>query len=159
MKDLEIKLKIDIEPKPLARARTRNVGTFTSFYYTHKHRAEMEELKTAIIKALSLQDKEDIKSVYKNVVEGKIIAIELKLLFVIAIPKSYSKKKRAFLLNQAHTIKPDLDNLEKNILDRGNGILWVDDKMISSVTKRKLWGNEPYIEIDILYREVLQTVE
>ena len=53
------------------------------------------------------------------------------------MPKSWSKKKKLLKLGTPHTSKPDLDNLIKNILDRGNNILWEDDKNISYITASK----------------------
>lgn len=49
-----------------------------------------------------------------------------------------TKKKR---LTDYHHSKPDLDNLEKYVLDVGTGILWTDDCIISSVYHYKIYGD------------------
>ena len=109
----------------------------------------MDTLRYAILNALSNEDRLVIADYMENAHMG--LKIALKLTFVFAFPKSYSKKKRARLLDQAHTIKPDLDNLVKNVLDRGNGILWVDDKYIYQISALKKWGNTDKIELEIEY--------
>jgi Holliday junction resolvase RusA-like endonuclease len=53
---------------------------------------------------------------------------------------SWSKKKTAEHLGRYHTQKPDLDNIEKSILDGLNGIAFKDDSQVADVSKRKVWG-------------------
>lgn len=55
-------------------------------------------------------------------------------------PQSWSKKKTADHLHRPHTQKPDLDNIEKAILDGLNRVAFVDDAQVAEVTKRKVWG-------------------
>lgn len=51
-------------------------------------------------------------------IEQKIVLPESPWLwFLIPIPRSWSKRKRADLLYQAHALKPDVDNLLKAFLD------------------------------------------
>jgi len=57
--------------------------------------------------------------------------------FVIPFPASYSKKKRAALLGQPHTLKPDKDNLMKALLDS----IYDDDSHINETHEYKIWGN------------------
>ena len=42
-----------------------------------------------------------------------------------------------------HTIKPDIDNLLKFVMDAGNGVLWNDDRQIHQVQMKKVYGPEP----------------
>ena len=57
--------------------------------------------------------------------------------FVIAMPKSWSEKKRAAMLGQPHTQKPDIDNLLKAIADAVHG----DDSHIWHYAGlSKVWG-------------------
>ena len=39
-----------------------------------------------------------------------------------------------------HTVKPDIDKLERAILDALTGVLWVDDSQVVAVTKHKRYG-------------------
>lgn len=54
--------------------------------------------------------------------------------------KSWSQKKTAAHLNRPHTQRPDLDNIEKAILDGLNRIAFADDSQVAAVTKCKVWG-------------------
>lgn len=55
-------------------------------------------------------------------------------------PASWSKKKTADHINRPHTQRPDLDNIEKAILDGLNRIAFADDGQVAEVEKRKYWG-------------------
>ncbi|MGX9855799.1 RusA family crossover junction endodeoxyribonuclease [Limimaricola variabilis] len=66
------------------------------------------------------------------------ISMTLEAVFVPA--KSWSKKRRAAALGTLHTQKPDLDNIEKAILDGLNRIAFADDQQVADVRKRKRWG-------------------
>lgn len=60
----------------------------------------------------------------------------------VKIPKSFSKKKRALALSGElePTKKPDLDNIEKAILDACNKIAMEDDKQVTKVYKEKFYS-------------------
>lgn len=66
------------------------------------------------------------------------IRMTLEAVFVPA--PSWSKKKRAAALGTLHTQKPDLDNIEKAILDGLNRIAFADDQQVADVRKLKRWG-------------------
>lgn len=74
-------------------------------------------------------------------------ALALKMVFVMPIPASWSKKKRWDALDKAHMSKPDLDNLIKGCTDALNGVVWQDDKQIIAVEATKVYGFEPRIEL------------
>ena len=59
------------------------------------------------------------------------------LIFVIPMPKSWSKKKRAELNCQPHEQKPDLDNLLKAFKD---ALLAEDSKVHTYNSIKKIWG-------------------
>lgn len=61
--------------------------------------------------------------------------LHITLTFVFVCPPTRAPKKEFF-----HTVKPDLDNCIKWILDVGNAILWHDDKQVASITARKIYG-------------------
>lgn len=75
--------------------------------------------------------------------------------FVMPIPESWSKKKRALADAGAmpHTAKPDLDNLVKLVKDALNGVFWLDDKQIFSFTASKYYGPVPETHIEITTRD------
>lgn len=74
------------------------------------------------------------------------------MVFVMPIPKSYSKKKQAALVGAPHTKKPDLDNLVKAVLDALNGKAFADDSVISCINASKEYGTEPSVWVLIAGR-------
>lgn len=75
--------------------------------------------------------------------------VELRLTFIMPIPKSTSKKMAERLLDTPHIKRPDGDNLEKMILDSCNGILFNDDSQIWKCTWEKIYGTEPMTIIEV----------
>lgn len=62
---------------------------------------------------------------------------ELTLEFELPIRKSWSKKKQAELVGKPHTLKPDIDNLCKAVLDA----MWPDgDSFVWKITASKVWS-------------------
>ena len=75
---------------------------------------------------------------------------KVNLLFVIPIPPSYSKRRRAELAGQGCEVKPDVDNLCKSLLDA----LWPDgDSMITDITMRKIWDDGAGARTVIVFRQ------
>lgn len=70
----------------------------------------------------------------------------LRLHFILPMPRSWSKRKRAQHLGRPHQQTPDLDNLIKAFADA----LYEDDKAIHTVFARKTWGEEGSITISNL---------
>jgi len=70
------------------------------------------------------------------------IPVRLSLTFYLKTPKS--REGQIYV----QTI-PDLDNLEKSVLDALNGIAYDDDKRVVSKTSEKIYGNNPRVEIKI----------
>lgn len=64
--------------------------------------------------------------------------------FVLPMPQSWSKKKRASMDGQPHQQKPDLDNLTKSLLDA----LFEDDSHIWDARTSKIWGETGMIIIE-----------
>ncbi len=81
-------------------------------------------------------------------------AVAMTLYAGVPIPASWSKKKQADAL--AGRIfpqsKPDLDNIEKAVLDGLNGIVFIDDAQVTDVEKSKRYDANP--RIDLVFRQV-----
>lgn len=137
---MQVKLLLNIEPKALARARASN----GRMYYTQAKQDEMNELSWAILEAIN---KCGVNKGLLNWWVEQSRTIEVEIEFGLRVPASLSKKKRMDLINTPHTKKPDLDNLIKNVFDRGNGVLWKDDKYIHTMTVKKVWRERGYIKI------------
>lgn len=84
----------------------------------------------------------------KDPFTGPVQAI---ITFFYPIPKGWSKKDKEQARNGKITpiVKPDLDNCVKGIYDSLNKIAWKDDNLVISTLARKLYSDEPRIEIKI----------
>lgn len=61
--------------------------------------------------------------------------------FVFARPKSHMRKT-GIAKDAPQLPRPDIDNLEKAVLDALNGVAYEDDSQVACVTKEKLYGTE-----------------
>lgn len=79
------------------------------------------------------------------------VPITVSIEFGMAVPASYSKKRRGEMLDGVilHTVKPDVDNLVKAILDGLNGIAFHDDAQITALHVSKRYVQSPHIYINI----------
>jgi Holliday junction resolvase RusA-like endonuclease len=74
---------------------------------------------------------------------------KVELLFVIPIPPSYSKRRRAETIGQPCEAKPDLDNLCKSVLDA----LWpAGDSAITQIAMRKIWDDGAGARTEIVFK-------
>lgn len=74
--------------------------------------------------------------------------IRLVLKFVMPCPKSAPRSLKDRLgVQPPHTKRPDLDNLEKLVKDACNGVFWIDDAQVFEVSKTKVYGIIPQIEV------------
>jgi Holliday junction resolvase RusA-like endonuclease len=69
--------------------------------------------------------------------------------FHFAPTRSISEKKRAALIGQAMTKKPDIDNLVKLVFDAMNRIVWMDDKQVSSLTTKKVYSETSKVIVKV----------
>ena len=77
--------------------------------------------------------------------------IEIYVTFYVPIPKSFSKKKKERAEEDLikPTVKPDIDNYLKLLLDACNGILYRDDALIVSIHCQKRYSQNPRIDLKI----------
>lgn len=80
--------------------------------------------------------------------------VSISVTAVMPVPKSWSKKRTIDAIEGrvAHTSKPDVDNLIKQ-MDCLTGTLWIDDAQIVSMTARKRYGQIPRWEISAEWEE------
>ena len=120
-----ISLDIDGEPIPWKRAGQKRLRNYVINYDTQKKDKERIRLQ--------------IREQYKGIpLEGPL---RIDFWFFMPIPKSTSKKLRKQMMEDTirHEKKPDLDNLEKFILDCMTGYIYVDDAQVTMVYKEKLY--------------------
>lgn len=65
------------------------------------------------------------------------------IVFWLPMPKSWSKRKRAEMSGQPHQQKPDLDNLQKALLDA----IYDDDCRVWSLGAEKRWADRGAIDV------------
>lgn len=84
-----------------------------------------------------------------SMLEGYYLDVCIKVFF--KVPDSFSKKKRELALSGLirPSIRPDWDNLAKNIDDALNGIAFSDDKSIVDGQVHKYYAEEDYVTVTI----------
>lgn len=72
-------------------------------------------------------------------VSEKPIAVEITAFYLV--PKSWSKKKQAAVYagEIKPTVKPDIDNIVKIVLDGLNGVAFTDDKQVIEIQAQKCY--------------------
>lgn len=114
-------------PMPLQRARITTRGKFARMYDTEKNTDNKLHVAMIAAKAMGKQ----------SLIED---AVEVNLWVYIEKPKSKQRKNSDPY--PMPTAKPDLDNCVKLIFDALNGIAWVDDKQVCTLTCGKRWADE-----------------
>lgn len=129
---------INMEPMASPRPRFSGRGGFVKSYMPK----EYTNWKKQFLLAWSLYQAEKFE-------QGQ--ALSVKIIFYIKPPASFSKVKKNHPLLESEVIpvikKPDIDNLQKSVLDALNGYAWHDDNQISDIYARKLYSLKPRIEI------------
>lgn len=130
----EVEFFIPIIPRAQKRDRIAVVGGHARSYKHKAQRVEENNLRVLIYRELPLNHLWPLKT-----------PIKLWLAVALPIPQSTSKKQRQAMLEGEirHVKKPDLDNLEKHLMDCCTGVLWEDDRQIDDKRSRKYYSDEP----------------
>lgn len=77
--------------------------------------------------------------------------VTVMIILGMKIPKGSSKAKIQKMLDRQirPTVKPDVDNCAKSILDALNGLAYMDDNQIVGLTVRKYYMEIPQIQIAV----------
>lgn len=138
-------MKFEVIGKPQGKGRPRfsNKGNFVKTYTPQKTANYENWIKTCF-----LNQCKNFNSNYDGAIKVKIEAI-------YSVPKSYSKKKKAELLDfqMPYLHKPDGDNIAKCVCDALNGIAYKDDSQVSLLFVDKKYGLEDKLIIEIEYME------
>ena len=129
-------IKFIVLGKPQGKARPR-FNTYTGRTYTPSKTGAYERLIALCFKQAG----------------GKKLAgaIEIKIECFYQIAKSHTKAAKALMESgqiQA-TIKPDLDNVAKAVLDGLNGLAFDDDKQVVRLEISKRYDHEARVEVEI----------
>lgn len=126
------------QPIPKLRARTfKQNGVYKSLDPQHSDKIATKWRLKERYKGLPLTD-----------------ALEIDLHFYFRPVEGCKDKKDKIEQKKLHTQKPDLDNLEKYILDCCNKILYEDDSQIVKIKSSKQWAEQARTEIRIKKMEI-----
>lgn len=117
---------------PTAQQRPRHMRTTTGRDLTYKSgRQEANERALESLLVLHVPDKPFTGGV------------ELRFTAIMPLPTSESKKRKEAMLRGeiGHTVKPDLDNLAKQLKDAMTRLrFWHDDKQVVRLVGEKVYG-------------------
>jgi Holliday junction resolvase RusA-like endonuclease len=125
-------------PRGKGRPRATMRGAHASMYTDAKTRAY-----EASVKRLALAAMAGVPPL-----EG---ALSVSLRFRMPIPKSATKKAKAAMSagETPHTSKPDIDNLQKALLDGMNGAVFRDDSQIVRAFTTKIYSDKPGVDVRV----------
>jgi len=98
-------------------------------------------------------------SITQQLPEGFIpinTGIKISLWFKFEVPKTYERKfakleqESLFLTPFYKTTKPDIDNLQKMVLDAMQGVVFTNDALIYSLSATKILDRKPGITIEVI---------
>lgn len=112
-------LYLNLTPVAWERARVGRFGHFTA-PKSRKFKNEVQTLMRAQCRG-----------------EPYTKALSVKMTFYMGCPKRRPPKGAKNHVYPA--VKPDIDNLQKQIMDCGNGILWEDDALIVRAEAEKIY--------------------
>lgn len=132
-------IEFEIPGDPVAKQRPRM--TKSGHVYTPEKTRQYEKL----VKEAYLNHSRSWKF-------GKDVPLEIRIVAYFPIPKSDSNKRKNEKKMGAirPTIKSDIDNICKSILDGLNGVAYVDDKQIVSLHASKWYAESPKVRVMIL---------
>ncbi len=124
------------EPKGKQRPRTvRNKATGRTMTYTPEQTVIYENM---------------VRYAYQQQC-GEMLTgtLETEITAYFPVPKSVTKRRRAFMLDGIiwHTKKPDADNVAKAVLDALNGVAYHDDTQIARLVVEKKYSEQPRVEV------------
>lgn len=124
-------------------------GSMKSFVHAKTGRAVMlhgnRERLAAYRAALAVAVKAELAR--SRVDWDKRGAFTVDVQFVFQRPKTHYKKNMSDLRIEApvnHDQRPDIDKLQRAVLDALTGVLWRDDCQVSHVLAGKVWSDSPY---------------
>lgn len=75
--------------------------------------------------------------------------LHLEVEFSFPFPKRFTKKQKDFWKGKPYESRPDIDNLVKYVADICIGILYNDDKIITSISAKKILNDHAYTKFMI----------
>ena len=126
-------------PGPVTGKGRPRINTYTCRAYTPNKTKEYEELaKQYFI----------LKYPRHIPIEGRV---KVSIIAYFKIPKGTNKKNEKLMLNGiiSPTKKPDIDNIEKIVLDAMNTLAFKDDNQITKLEIEKVYSEEEKVYVKI----------
>lgn len=141
-----VRFVVDAEPRGKQRPRV----------FTNKHTGRSQ----AITPKETLNYENLVRWTYSNTPNSQILegALRMDVIAYYSIPKSTSKKKRQQMIDGEilHTKRGDIDNVIKLIADALNGIAYKDDGQIAEVYAKKMYSDNPRVEVSLWEYEAVE---
>ena len=121
------------------RPRVSRRGNYVHTYTPEKTRAFEDAIRFEFMatncEAMPVYDRE--------------VALRAEVTIGMAIPQSYSKKRREQCEQGliAPCKKPDIDNILKSLFDALNGYAFTDDSQIVRITAEKVYSDKPFVKV------------
>ena len=143
-------IKIVIPGNPISKKRPRFTqrGMFPVVYDPQSKEKNLvkEFLEQELDRIISKEGKRH--SIKMNrILMGRPVSIRFHFYF--------NSKTESYWNDTFHTMKPDLDNLEKFYLDCANGVLFFDDKQVVELSSKKEFSKIARTEIEIMQKDPL----
>lgn len=138
---LSVEFVVPGEPRAKGRARSRiakgRSGQQFVTHYTPKETVEYENL---------------VRMAAHEAMAGEAptsFPCRVTIVAFCSVPASWSQRKRIKAMRGEvfPTGKPDLDNIEKSVLDGMNKIVFRDDAVVCDVIKRKRYAETPRVQV------------
>lgn len=135
---------LEVQDKDIIKERF-NIEKFKYVFDTAPHsaprmtRSDRWKKRPIVVSYFAFKDEVRLKA---NLMGYKLSGV-LDILFVVPMPKSWSKKKKREMYLTKHEQTPDRDNYLKAFQDAFNE----DDSFVWDGRTTKIWGEKPYIII------------
>lgn len=141
----KFKIKFSYLGKPEAYARER--AARGRFYNPKGNKAR--QLRKYCLDNMKIKDKLYLEKLLKNPDNQYFVNLDMK--FYMPIPKGDSKKKKDEKLSgiTPPSIRPDIDNYLKFVMDALHEVIYDDDKRVTKISGEKCYGEEPRTEINV----------
>lgn len=143
---------------PLPKARARHARTSRGVITYDSQASAKETAQFKLINQCNLLKKSSVQNIAEkasNLPWDSAIRIELTFYLPIAETLPNAKRNALAWNLHFHNVKPDLDNLEKFILDVCNGIIFQDDKQIIEISSKKIYSLKPRTIIHVMPKKPL----
>lgn len=136
----EMTMELLIAPKTKARHRSRAVTTKDGRQFVQQYNPEETKLAETNMKA-------QMAAAWSRPYTEE--PVEVEIVFYMPKPKSWPRWREMVVFLWPHISTPDLDNLEKQVMDAGNMLIWKDDRQVFRVIKSKLYSDHARIIVTV----------